>query len=299
MAQEPLSAGIGQSAAPGLQREERKSLGSLRSPDVHEVHVAGGVASPRAVDPETVCNYHRVEMRELSPDDAVWAAELMDRRRQEYERYSPVFWRPAQDAVGPHAQFLASQILADTNIALRTGRGFIICQRRPAEGLVDDFAVEHAGVWDDDGAALLLAAAERLRAVGQVTAIRVVTAHADQPKVNMLRGLSLRLAEQWWVRELQPESARTTAPGRVTGPGFSGIFGPAPPVYDPGGPVLLADCVADDTEIAVVEREATALGAVIAIIPESPGTVRASKLPQHGWSVASDWYLGWPLAAAG
>jgi hypothetical protein len=144
----------------------------------------------------------------------------------------------------------------------------------------------------------LLAVAERLSAMGQVTAIRVVTAHADQPKVNMLQGMSLHLAEQWWVRELQPEVAQTVAPGRVERPGFSGIFGPAAPVYDPGGPVLLADAVAEDTEITVVEREATALGAVLAIIPASPGTDRASELPQRGWSVASDWYLGWPLAAA-
>jgi hypothetical protein len=150
----------------------------------------------------------------------------------------------------------------------------------------------------DDGVALLLAAADRLSATGEVTAIRVVTAHADKPKVSMLQGLSLRLAEQWWVRELQPGCEQVMAPGRLERPGFSGIFGPAPPVYDPGGPVLLADRVGDDTEIAVVEREATALGAVLAIIPASPGTVRASELEQLGWSVASDWYLGWPVATA-
>jgi hypothetical protein len=56
--------------------------------------------------------------------------------------------------------------------------------------------------------------------------------------------------------------------------------------------------VDDDTEIAVVERETTTLGAVLAIIPASPGTVRASELGQLGWSVASDWYLGWPVATA-
>jgi hypothetical protein len=243
-----------------------------------------------------ICNYHPVEVTELSPDDAVWAAELMERRRQEYARYSPVFWRPAQDAAGLHARFLTRLITADSNIALRTDRGFIICQRRPAEGFVDDFAVEHAGIWDDDGAGLLLAVAERLSVMGQMTKIRVVTAHADRPKVNMLQGLSLRLAEQWWVRELQPGFAQPTAPGRVAGPGFSGIFGPAPPVYDPGGPVLLADRVNEDTEIAVVEREATALGAVLAIIPASPESARASELSRLGWSVASDWYLGWPVA---
>lgn len=235
-----------------------------------------------------------MEVNELSPDDALWAAELMDRRRQEYARYSPVFWRPARDAVGPHAQFLTRLILADTTIALRTGRGFIICQLRPAEGFVDDFAVDHADIWADDGAALLLAVADRLAAMGGVTSIRVVTAHADQPKVTLLQGLSLRLAQQWWVRELRPACARAAAPGRVEGPGFSGILGPAPPVYDPGGPVLLADRVDDDAELDVVEREATALGAVLAIIPATPGTACADELERLGWSVASDWYLGWP-----
>lgn len=167
------------------------------------------------------------------------------------------------------------------------------------EGFIDDFAVEHAGIWHDDGAALLLAAAERLCATGQVTAIRVVAAHADQPKVAMLRSLSLRLAEQWWVRELQPGSVQTTTPGRVEGPGFSGIFGPAPPVYDPGGPVLLVDRVDEETEIAEIERGATALGAVLAIVPVSPETARASEFPRHGWSVASNRYLGWPVTADG
>jgi hypothetical protein len=31
---------------------------------------------------------------ELTPDDADWVADLMAERRREYERYSPVFWRP-------------------------------------------------------------------------------------------------------------------------------------------------------------------------------------------------------------
>jgi hypothetical protein len=78
------------------------------------------------------------------------------------------------------------------------------------------------------------------------------------------------------------------------------MFGPAPPVYDPGGPVLLTDRVDDNTEMAVVEREATALGAVLAIIPASPGTACAGELARHGWSVASDWGQGrQPRLAAG
>ena len=219
----------------------------------------------------------------------------MEQRRQVYARYSPVFWRPARDVTGAHARFLRRQVSSDANVALRTGHGFIIAERRASEGLVDDFAVDRSGSWDDDGAALLLAAAEQLAGAG-VDAMRVVTAHADQPKVRLLSSMSLRVVEQWWVKELRP-AGQAAGYGRVQGPGFTGTFGPAPPVYDPGGPVLLADRVKDDADIAVLEREAAALGAVLAIVPAPPASARSADLQQASWSVAPDWYLGWPVRA--
>src|SRR5215469_2765186 len=81
------------------------------------------MGDPPCGPPIAFCDYHRVEVWELSADDAVWAAELMERRRQEYARYSPVLWRPARDAVGLHTRFLARQVLADSSIALRTRCG--------------------------------------------------------------------------------------------------------------------------------------------------------------------------------
>lgn len=171
--------------------------------------------------------------------------------------------------------------------------GFIIAQRRASEGFVDDFAVDRDGTWDDDGAALLLTASQRLAAAGALAQVRVVTAHADKPKASMLASLSLQVVERWWVREVKP-AAQPGKPGRVNGTGFSGIFGPAPPVYDPGGPVLLADRLADDADIAMVEHEAAELGSVLAIVPAAPGSARSTSLRQRDWSVASDWYLGWP-----
>jgi hypothetical protein len=267
-------------------------------------------------------------LRELTADDVGWAAELMERRRQVYARYSPVFWRPAANATGLHARFLGRQAGAAGNVALRTDRGFIIAQCRAAEGFVDDFAVDGDDAWATDGAELLLAAAGRLAAEGGPDQVRVVTAHADEPKVAMLAGLSLRLVEQWWVREptapgtaapdaavpgaagaslapaelagpgvAGPGVAQSRAAGPVSGPGFAGIFGPAPPVYDPGGPVLLASRVDADADVAVIAREAAALGAVLAIAAAPPGTALSRALDQQGWSVASDWYTGRPVPA--
>jgi hypothetical protein len=198
---------------------------------------------------------------------------------------------------GRHARFLRGQISAERTVALRGKHGFIICQRREAEGFVDDFALEPPGTWDDDGAALLLAAARRL-ADGGIGAVRVVTAHADEEKSAMLARLSLSVTEQWWVRAVVP-AGQPPAPGRISGPGLSGVLTPAPPVYDPGGPVFDADRVAPDVTTAEIERTAAAHGAVLAVFPSPPGPDRAPELHARGWHVASDWYTGWPVAPGG
>jgi hypothetical protein len=251
-------------------------------------------------------------VREMTEDDASWAAALMERRRQVYASYSPVFWRPRPGVTGFHARFLRRLISAPDHVALRGEHGFIIGQRRSGQGFVDDFAVEQTGSWDTDGAELLLAAWQRLSASG-CTTMRVVTANADTAKSGMLRGLSLRLAEQWWVHELtpanrataaQPPANRATAAqppanqaasGRVSGTGFSGTLGPAPPVYDPGGPVLLADSLDAGADLGMAGREASVLGAVLLIVPAAPGTPRSAELDRTpGWNAASDWYDGQP-----
>lgn len=254
----------------------------------------------------------------MSADDAGWAAELMERRRQQYASYSPVFWRPAVGVMDLHRQFLARVIAHERVMALRSRHAFVICQRRRAqgehgagdergpEGMVDDFAVEPPGTWADDGAALLRALAERLTAAGDASVMRVVTANADRPKADMLESLSLTLAEQWWVRELTSAAATTPAarapgerggraqPERVDGDGFSGVLVPAPGVYAPGGPVFQTDRVDPGADLAVVERDAARRGAVLAVVPAPPDTALAADLRRNGWSVASDWYLGWP-----
>jgi hypothetical protein len=234
-----------------------------------------------------------ISVREMAEDDAAWAAGLMERRRQVYAAYSPVFWRPRPGVTGLHARFLGRQIGSPGYVALCTGHGFLIGQRRGPEGFVDDFAVDEPANWDGDGAALLLAAWRRWAPDG-LDAVRVVTAHADEGKCAMLAALSLALAEQWWVRELQPALADTPA-GQVTGTGFSGLLGQAPPVYHPGGPVLQVSDLAGDADLAGVEREAAGMGAVLLIVPAAPGSERAARLGKRpGWSVASDWYLGRP-----
>jgi len=49
-------------------------------------------------------------VREMTEDDAAWAAALMEQRRQVYAGYSPVFWRPRPGITGLHTRFLLRQI---------------------------------------------------------------------------------------------------------------------------------------------------------------------------------------------
>jgi len=66
----------------------------------------------------------------MTADDAAWAAGLMERRRQVYAAYSPVFWRPRPGVTGLHARFLGRQLASPGCLAVRTGHGFLIGQRR-------------------------------------------------------------------------------------------------------------------------------------------------------------------------
>ncbi len=172
------------------------------------------------------------DLAEMVSSDCSWAAELMRRRREMYSSYSPVFWRPAKGATSLHAGFLQRQIARDEVVGLRTGHGFVIGERRRDEGFVDDFAVDDADRWDDDGRRALRAAWERLAAQG-ASSLRVVSAKRDLPKNGLLESLGLSLVEEWWVKPLTPSGHAETA-GPVDEEGFSGHLGPAPPVYDPG-----------------------------------------------------------------
>lgn len=240
-----------------------------------------------------------VAVRALESGEADWVAGLMQARRERYAGYSPVFWRPRAGVTAWHAAFLRRQIEAEHTVALRTDHGFVIAEHRghggDAEGFVDDFAVDDDQAWAGDGSALLHAAWIRLHKRG-VPAMRVVTAQADQAKVAMLREARLELAQQWWVMPVEP-TGQAGRSGRVTGSGFSGLLGPAPPVYDPGGPVLLADTVDPEVHWDALAGEAARLGAVLIVLPSPPDDRRELQLRHLGWTVASQWYVGRPSTA--
>jgi hypothetical protein len=244
---------------------------------------------------ESAATLSPMRLWDFEADDAEWAAELMERRRQVYACYSPVFWRPAGGVIGLHAGFLRGLAANPANLCLRGEHGFVIGQRHQAECVVDDFAVDEEGTWGDDGQPLLNELWARVQS-DTVSRLRVVTARADRDKVTMLSATGLVLSEQWWVKALHPSGASDTA-GRVSGLRFSGLLGPAPPVYDPGGPVLLIDRLDHDGELADIEKEAEAMGAVLAIVPVALADDRNNQMARRDWTVASQWFIGRPQPA--
>ncbi len=228
---------------------------------------------------------------EMIGPDCVWAAELMHQRRETYASYSPVFWRPAPGATPLHAKFLQRQIVREDVVALRTDHGFAIGELRRGEGFIDDFAVDAVNRWQHDGRRILLAAWKRLW-LKDASALRVVSANKDLPKDALLESLGLSPVEEWWVKPLTP-SGHTATRGAVNGKGFSGHLGPAPPVYEPGGPLLVRRIDAE-VPLAAIEREAASWGAVLAIVMELPSGPRTTELVADGYEVASQWFLGVP-----
>jgi hypothetical protein len=238
----------------------------------------------------------RPSVRRMSAEDSGWAAALMERRREVYASYSPVFWRPARGVTAAHAAFLGGKVSKGRVVGRRTDRGFIIGEVRGSEGFVDDFGVEADVDWVEDGVALLCSVWPILAEQG-ANMVRVVSAAADHPKVEMLRSCSLELVEQWWVKPVDPVGA-PTATGRTDGCGFSGTVSSAPPVYDPGGPVLFVDQLADGTPTGALEQQAAERGVLLVIVPVPAGGSRERELRAAAFTVASAWYLGKPAPPA-
>lgn len=233
--------------------------------------------------------------RVMQNADFVWAASLMERRRAQYAKYSPVFWRPAEDVTEAHAQFMLATAARDGAVALRTRHGFAMSYPHEGRCFVDDFAVERDEHWSTEGRELLLAVWAAARAMDQPV-LRAVTARDDTPKAQVLADAGLAVTSRWWVKELTPAGPATSW-GAVTVADVDALVMPAPPVYDPGGPVCLLGDI-DAARAVAAAAAAAACGAVLAIVQRdgSSADVPASEpeLETAGFHNPSEFYEGIP-----
>ena len=213
-------------------------------------------------------------IRPATADDVTWMADLLEIRRREHAGWSPVFWRPAAGARAAHEPFLASLVASDAVVALRDDHGFVLADRDGDRCTIDDFAVDDPDRWPTHGH-LLLVAAWRLQHERGAKTARVATAHRDVPKRTMLLDAGLAVAEEWWVKPLVPAAGAATTFGPLPVDGAEVVLVPAPPVYDPGGPVALLPPGTDHALLPTVERRAAEAGAVLAVARLDDGADRA------------------------
>lgn len=225
--------------------------------------------------------------------DCAWAAELMQKRRNNYASYSPVFWHQSPKAKSLHVESLHHQIVRENIIARRTGHGFIIAELRHLQGFVDDFAVDEDSRWDDEGRELLFNAWHRLIAKG-ATSLTIVSAKRDEAKNRLIDSVGLSLIQQWWVKSVMPTGDDKRQDGPIEDKGFNGYLGPTPPIYDPGGSVLLIRDIKDKTSLEDIEKQGSRWGAVLIVVSQTPNSPRIGELEKKGYEVAPEWFAGKP-----
>lgn len=230
----------------------------------------------------------------MTDEDFEWAAALMERRREAYERFSPVFWKPAEGVRAQHAGFMRSQVHAGSAVAVRSDNGFLVAAIREDRYDVDDFAVVTEDQWATEGR-LLLESVVAFGPAPRASGLRVVTARRDLPKRQMLQALGLTVVSRWWVKPLAPSHSGEVGAGAVALTGVTAFFGPAPPVYAPGGPVCILGDI--DSDIAVqAATEAAQKGAVLAVVtrnmsPDEPPE-NEPVLSAAGFDNASEFFEG-------
>jgi len=240
-------------------------------------------------------------VRNATAGDVAAMAELADAKRRRYRDHARRFQIPAPNARAAHEAFLPRLLQWDAFSVLvhqTAGAvdGFVVARLGAApppfgEGSlfhVDDFVVARDDEWPSRGGPLLLELCRRARRDGLEQAIVVSgPASVDPAKVRFLRELGLAVAAEWWVKPVSPE-ATGDVPEQT---GFAAEVGPAPPVYDPGGPTCLALEIAAPAALADLERYAAAAGAVVVIVPVRVEAVALrGALERRGYEVASEWY---------
>lgn len=233
--------------------------------------------------------------RPLEPADLDWVAGLAERDGEQRQAFAPRFWRRAPGARPVHTRYLRSLIEDPAVRALRTDHAFAIGVPHGEVRLVDDAGADTPDRWATDGPSLLGDVAGGSR-------IRLVCPVPSPQRTALAVRLGLTLVETWWHRDLPPgrftgglrDAHHAGEAGGLRGlhdaseaGGVRGAHGrlvTAPPVYAPGGPVLLVTGFRDREALAGLERQAAAGGAVVSVV------VSRTEVP--GYRRTCDFYEG-------
>jgi len=118
--------------------------------------------------------------------------------------------------------------------------------------------------------------------------LRFVCPVPEPGRAALAAHLRLTCVETWWHRDLPHRSTRSAGQEsrwvRLV---------PAPPIYAPGGPVLLVTGFRGRRALAEMEEEAAASGATVSVVTQAPGDcVREELLSSAGYRRTCDFYEG-------
>ncbi len=202
------------------------------------------------------------DVRALTHDDLDWVTATTAVRREALAPHAPRFWRPAAGATAKHRAFLGRLVDDPAALTLRTEHGYLMALGDDTRRVVDDMVVAD-GRWADEGVALLRAVLDA------TTTVRFVVPVFETERRAAAEAVGLRLAETWWHRDLPLVQVRGEGDRvELSTAGARGRLVPAPPVYDPGGSVLLVSQAETGTALAALEDEAAERGATVSVVSQ-------------------------------
>ncbi|MDO9495936.1 MAG: hypothetical protein Q7J48_09555 [Nocardioides sp.] len=226
------------------------------------------------------------DVRPLTGDDLDWVVDLTRERRARLVPLAPRFWRPAADAAARHRAFLAHLVADPGAVTIRTEHGYLVGVERAGRLVVDDMVVDPPEHWATEGVRMV----EHARGSGP---LRFVVPASERERMDVALGLGLEPAEVWWHRDLEPGTGLNVVveDPAVSVAGAAGQLVPAPPVYDPGGPVLLVTSVESADALTRIQQSAARRGATVAVVAQDladPGdAATAALLTEAGFTVTT------------
>lgn len=229
------------------------------------------------------------DVRSLTAGDLDWVVELTRRRRERLVPHAPRFWRPAADATERHRAFLGHLVADPEAVTLRTDHGYLIGVERAGRLVVDDMVVDPAERWPDEGVRLLEQAGTHGR-------VRFVVPAFERERMDAALDLGLEPVEVWWHRDLEPLTGLhvVSEDHGVSVEGAAGQLVPAPPVYDPGGPVLLVTSVDTADALARIQQSGARRGATVAVVTQDPSDAATAALLGEAGFVVTTYFLAGP-----
>lgn len=230
--------------------------------------------------------------RAMTQNDVGWAASVLARRRAALVPHAPLYWRPAADALERHRAHLAHVIGEGQGVGFRTNDALMVAAKGERGWTIDDAWVQ-PDRWERDGEELW---ARTMEHVG-TDPVRFVCPVFEPERAAFARQRGLVPESSWWHAEVEALETIRAHDADPHVAGASAALVSAPPIYDPGGPILFLHGVRDITAIAESRESATRCGSPLVVVDQPAGREDlAEALADEGFTRHCDFLVGTGIA---